>query len=505
MKLLQKFLPLILTLLVGLRIFFLGQNLGVEFDNGWYLSMARTIAETGNYATTFNNSVSSDPNNHQSIYGRVNVQDAKGYTHYPGGVTVGPAGLVPMAFMIKIFGFHPLSYRAFHFCSFLILFYITLVFLFSVTGIVGMLGWFCWAWMVPQFYSVYALEFLSETVALFYIALGLLAFPKRKLLAGLCVALATYTKLLSLLALPPLLLPDLFNKRWKNAFLLSLGFIAGVSFFELYQLLYMVLRFDWKSYLITKQDWLLVLKTGGGMPQGFSFGKWNIWMDLGFRESTPIWLFLIASLIWLLAKKNTRNHFIFQILFAYFTLYALWFLFSCSSGWGRHAYGMLATGSVLLAWGLASMPRLARIGLCFVLVYFLNTATLFIPFDLNPMIERYTQVRFQRGIEGFPPNTFLRAPQDQFVEWLEKNIPRSASIYYVDYYGVAEVSALTGRIFRPLIQTFSRNKSIGGDYLISGPYQAINYPGHIAVSLHYRERCSEEVFRNDYYTLCRLF
>jgi hypothetical protein len=85
---------------------------GVEHDSGWFLGLARSLAETGRYATMVSTIADPTPGGHENIYGQYNVQDEQGRVYFFTESGVYGAGIIPNAIIIKLFGAGFWQYRA---------------------------------------------------------------------------------------------------------------------------------------------------------------------------------------------------------------------------------------------------------------------------------------------------------------------------------------------------------------------------------------------------------
>ena len=83
-------------------IFFASEFGAVEHDSGWYLGVARNLAQRGIYASYTNTIREEGIGAQPSIHGRFSVQDNNGYSYFPAGVTAGPGYVIPQAILLKI-------------------------------------------------------------------------------------------------------------------------------------------------------------------------------------------------------------------------------------------------------------------------------------------------------------------------------------------------------------------------------------------------------------------
>lgn len=231
-----SFYILFSTFLFLLRvILFAGSYGGVEHDSGWYLGVAKNLAENGKYASYTNTVAQDGVGAFPSIHGRFSVQDKQGYVYFPAGVTAGPGYIIPEATILKIFGNGWWQYRAWPLLIFSLLILSLFVVIYLTGGFISLLIFQIWLWAVPQFYIAYAFEAYSETIAFFFLFLSFIFyyfFQKRKsfsfvILSGLFLSFSVLTKDLFLVpacAYIPLLAYELKISKGKKTLIYKLFF-----------------------------------------------------------------------------------------------------------------------------------------------------------------------------------------------------------------------------------------------------------------------------------------
>ena len=165
------------SLLVIARFFFFisTQNGGVEHDSGWYLGVARNMAQKGIYASYTNTIAGTDaPGAAPSIHGRFSVQDAHGYTYFPAGVTVGPGFIVPQAIVYKLFGVGIWQNRVVAYSAFCLLIPLLFYIVYALGGVAPLLFFQVWIWAFPQLFLSMSYEAYGEHLALLYLLSGLM-------------------------------------------------------------------------------------------------------------------------------------------------------------------------------------------------------------------------------------------------------------------------------------------------------------------------------------------
>lgn len=256
------------TALFVLRVcLFAGTYGGVEHDSGWFLGVARTLAERGLYAS-FTNTIP-DPRSSVagSIHNRPGVQYANGFSPFQAGVTVGPGYVVPEAIILRIFGDGFWQYRAWPLIGFAGLLVLLFALAWELGGAWAFLVLAAWLWCVPQLYLPFAYEAFSEHIGVSYFLAGTVlcsrawkknAFEKRRLwAAGILFGLACLTKTILLLcaagAFAALLCAPLFGRFRRSAAAAALlrllgGFLLPQLLFEAYRFDALVLEFNATPY-----------------------------------------------------------------------------------------------------------------------------------------------------------------------------------------------------------------------------------------------------------------
>src|SRR3990167_7690110 len=120
-------------------VFFATHIGGVEHDSGWYLGVARNLAQRGIYASYTNTVTEAMKGTYPSIHGRVSVQDDNGFVYFPAGVTVGPGYIIPEALILKLFGYGWWQFRAWPLLAFMGLLILTFLIIWQVGGLLALI------------------------------------------------------------------------------------------------------------------------------------------------------------------------------------------------------------------------------------------------------------------------------------------------------------------------------------------------------------------------------
>lgn len=299
---------IIISLLSGLFLLriclFVNTYGGVEHDSGWYLGVAKNVAERGIYAS-FTNTIGEDKvGANPTIHGRFGVQDADGYMYFPAGVTVGPGYVFPEALILKIFGNGWWQYRAWPLLAFTFLLFISFYIVKRIGGYVALIIFAVWLWVIPQYYIGYSFEAFSESIAMMFFLLGgwILFRPvsqskKYYFLAGLLFACSYLTKNLFLLPISSLgifVLYDLVKNRnqiRKALFkwiVLFFGIILPIILFQVYQYISLMIMFGRPGVDAVKEDYRLHFLLNGSGIENFTN------LDLEFiRKKINIWIVVL--------------------------------------------------------------------------------------------------------------------------------------------------------------------------------------------------------------------
>lgn len=505
-------------------VFVATQDVGIEHDSGWYLSVVRNLAQKGIYASSINTiGVSDTRGNHPSIHNRFSVQDEQGYSYFPAGVTVGPGFILPEAMIVRLFGSGWVQYRAWPFICFFLLMAVLFSSAYSLGGIVGLVVFQIWLWFYPQIWINQSFEAFSEQIALLYLLGGLILISKKKtslwmtICGGLLIGLSVQTKNLFFLPIPFVVaLFFLMKKNVRLTLFLLLGVMIPTLLFETYRFAYLFSHFGIDSYHAINKDIYLTMKTGGSglaifsrkEPLLFILNKLIVWRHVG----TSL-LFIIAPLVFL-----RKMHKSFPPFFSYLCISCAsilgWYIVLSQTGWFRHALPAVVIGMLLvpslyfraIEWHSKKKSHLTMLVLLGIFFIFLFS------FVSNPLAHgQYFLTRELFRSDRYVPTNSLQGPffvpifsrkdQDAVNAFIAKSVPKQSRLCYEGWFLVAELPVIMDRVIFPL----PRCKA--GDILILGPYQRGRYSlvGESAYAASMiKSKCGQILYTNSSYLLCEI-
>lgn len=509
------------------------QDVGIEHDSGWYLGMARNVAERGIYATYVNTVSESDKQgSYPSIHGRFSAQDKNGYVYFPAGVTVGPTYILPESFFLKVFGNGWVQYRIWPFLAFCLLIPLLFVIILQVSSLFALIFFQVWLWLYPQILLNQSYEALSEHIALLFLLSGFVFLQKTKdfpknnsylSLSGLLLGLSIQTKNVYVLGVifSVIAVFYLSKKLWshnhvKHSLLFLFFLLLPTLLFELYRFIVLFSQFGfmgyWQNNIDIKRTWesggsgTIILRTGVDLR--FVYNKLAVWKHVGvdpFAFALPL---LLVSVLFFKKKSLLAWNLFFSTL-SFFT----WFGLLSSTGWFRHIFPAVLMGMILISTSLEGLFTLVikskKIPLYLLFCLFLSHIIIGMA-SSNLSIPQFviTQNRILNLFKTTYPNKmqgplshphFSRKNQIEASSFIRNNIPTSKKICFYEWALVAELPILSNRVFFPYPRCSTK------DILIIGPYQKGLYALK-NTNLPYIEKhlCKKLVFSNDMYTLCSL-
>lgn len=178
---LKLWAALILSSILIFRVgVFAHKYAGVEHDSGWIMSVARSVADHGIFASMVDTSNGKAPGVLGNIHGRPSIMTEDFHTLFPYAVTVGPGYAIPQAILLKIFGTHFWSLRLWPQITMWILFFLSILFVLTYGGIYSGLLYSLFLYITPRFYVAHSFEAYAETIAILYSFIGLLIFHHRR-------------------------------------------------------------------------------------------------------------------------------------------------------------------------------------------------------------------------------------------------------------------------------------------------------------------------------------
>ena len=522
-----------LFFIARLFLFISIQDVGVEHDGGWYLGMARNVAERGIYASYVNTVATSDkPGSFPSIHGRFSAQDKNGFVYFPAGVTVGPTYIFPESLFLKLFGYGWVQYRLWPFIAFCLLIPLLFYVVLQIGSAFALLFFQAWLWFYPQILLNQSYEALSEHIALLFLLLGFIFLQKvflgpKKIfylgLSGLFLGLSIQTKNVYALGVIFSVAAVLYSSKniWKSDrlkhILLFMFFLAlPTLLFELYRFIILFSQFGlmgyWQNNIDIKRTWesggsgTIILRTG--INPRFVYNKLAVWKHLGVDPFVFVLPLILASPFF---KK--KNSFLFWNIFFSTIIFFTWFGLLSSTGWFRHIFPAILMGMILISTTLGSLFDAVvktKKGVVFLLFcLFLShvligifSNNLAIPsFDISKdRIIRLFQTPYPNKMQGpLSHPIFSRKSQDEVSYFIKNKIHSSKKICFYEWALVAELPVLVDRVFFPYPRCGVK------DILIVGPYQKGIYAlKHTNLPYIQKNLCKKVLFGNDMYTLCTL-
>lgn len=546
------YIPITVLFFVLRAIFFAASFGGVEHDSGWYLGVAKNLALRGIYASYTNTISEEGEGAHSSIHGRFSVQDDKGFSYFPAGVTAGPGYIFPEAFFLKAFGNGFWQYRLWPLSAYAILLFSLFFIVWQIGGLPSLLIFQVWLWAVPQLTTTYAYESYSEDIAFLFLLLsfGLYYLSTRSkkenwfiFFSGLFLSFSFLTKNLFFLLGLSFLLPLLWEV-WKYRkqvikviirwMLFAIGFALPVGLYEGYRYLFLVSHFGFAGWSAINEDIKLTFQSGGSgitslnlknLNWVFMLKKINIWLDVGIKQPFLIWTILLLSPLVVFKYSPKRLRVLIVLFYSSLLISFSWFILISPTGWARHVWQGIVLGMIIVSvtFGLSVRNTLKNfkksafgillitVSLTVLLLGVVRYESLKMGFNLNQdTIEEWRRGRFIRGLEGLPSHPILSlSDQKGLTVFFKDNIKTQDRVYYAGWFIHAEASSLVDKVFYTLDRYFAldqKNPDNGKSYLILGPYQqgpwALEPANYVSDKMS--EMCEKDVFKNSSYSLCLL-
>ena len=516
---------------------------GIEHDSGWYLGVARNLAEKGKYASYVNTIAPEEEGVYPSLHGRYSVQDKDGLSYFPAGVTVGPGYVIPQALLLKIFGSGWWQYRLWPLITFAGLILLIFVLTYNLGGGMAFSLIAVWLWLTPQLTIQFSYEAFGEHIALFYLLLSFYLlfiserFKNKRLVlfafSGFFFSLTVLTKYLFALSgagLGIVFVISILKTRKRireiQYWLVWLLFaILPVLAYEIYRYLYMNINFGNNGWDAINRDFIMHFKNNGSgtnlsnIDWVFIGKKLKFWENVGINPF-PAWLLILFTPYFFLRNEVKKSTSLYLLLFFTFVASSLWFVILSPTGWTRHVWQGLVVGMMLIVVTIAKIWNFKRVRY---LIFAVFVALLFADSPVileekfnatllfgRETLSKWEDERYVGGLQGLPTNVILSfSDQDGLKNYFEKNIDQHDRIYYAGWFLLAEVSPLVDKVFYSLdryLEIGQVNPEGGKSYLLLGPYQKGKF-SIIGEKYHSRkvgELCDKIVYENRSYTLCRL-
>ena len=556
-KTLHTFLFALLIAYQTIRlIVFANVHGGLEHDSGWFLGIARSLAETGTYATLV--STMQDPSV-QAGYDVKNeffqIQDEQGKVVFMVGATVGPAQIVPDAIIIKLFGSGFWQFRTASLLYYALFLGVASWLLYSLGGLAAALLFQVYIFFYPHLSIFLGYESLAEVPVVLYVLLAYTLFAKantvehhrerRFFFSGVAAALALLSKAIALIPLSSLgiLWVALFVRKkitFKDGFITAAGALTVLLVWEVIRFVGIVrgYGFDifWQQVSGRIEFFRLGTQSSGQGDQpgnDFFWYKFFLASEIshpGAILSALTLLIVFAAgpfLIWHFRRAQKFQNLVI-LLWGGWLVHTAWFLAAAQSGWVRRYWTALILAVLLLSllWGVLLRQAKTKSGwlnwtlfVALTLVISLNffsqrqAATLFIS---DALVEKWYQQHLAAQRTRVPWSLVPRQAQQAMADFIA-TLPESARLFYPENHKSAEVATLTGHILypvqrRPLMQPAPNDVVVIGPSLIS-PWTKLNErpmtqaerDGLVGgVIERIKSECPHIIFENSYYILCAL-
>jgi hypothetical protein len=529
---------------------------GVEHDSGWFLGLARSLAETGRYSTMVSTIADPTPGGHENIYGQYNVQDEQGRVYFFTESGVYGAGIIPNAIIIKLFGLGFWQYRAGPLLFFLAGLLLVSYLLYRFGGLLAVLMNHLFLFFYPNLIIFLGYEAMGEIFSLTYVLLAFVLFMiaiqvKRRhylwfLACGLAAGLAITTKPIAFLSLGGLVLAWLLlfwkkQSSLKEGLMMAGGWALVPVLWELIQLVSLTAIFDFQTYQSHLAERIDFFSNEGGSglgiqgPGNFDFFWHKLLIVREISSANDVISFIILLIIFISGPLLIWYHFndklqrsVAILLWGGWFTHSLWFVALSKNGWMRHDWYALMLAVFLLsllvvyAWRMiCERPRwpdvifgslLAGV----LLIGFgqqLNTASLLVS---NKLVERWYNEHLATDHTRIPWILIPRQAQQATVDFIAR-LPSTARIFYPEGHKSAEMAVLTGHILYP-IERRHLMPPAEGDIVLIGPSLISPWRKRTEAHISPAERqafmeevmkqvtreCPRIVFENNYYIICAL-
>ena len=534
---------------------FVAHHGGVEYDSGWFLSVARTLAQHGVYATTVN-PLLTEQTISPSLWGRIGVQDTRGLVYFPAANSVGLGYTMPTALILKLWGSGYWQYRAWPMITFSALIILLLSIARKHGGIVAAVALAVMLWAYPQLSIHFFFEAFSEQIATLFLLLSavLIARESERTRAiiggGLSVGIACSTKTIFLLFVPAtigLLFFTLRRDSWRTRLKLSAFFctmaIVPYILMQMYTTVYMRQTFGVRAHEAVQRDAMLHMQGNGS---GISVlrdmiadaptrmktiesvrrtmtTRIPVWREIfGVRPNTAYWIFFIIMppIVFLAIRRRST---ILIFLTTAPLIPWLWFLIFADSAWGRYMYPSILFAFTASAIAMNQVMKSVRterslamgalmVGIVIMFLRFLMGDRAYMRPDLSQrwMNEQHV-ISSARPVFGFPAlYLFDLAPQQDAVVYITRHTQADDRIVVFGDYLAPELSALPGRVtvvMERFLAGYETRYKQQNNFLVLGPHLVGTFkrPGtETRVQEAREDYCSDTLLLNDGYLVCKL-
>jgi hypothetical protein len=553
---LHKFIIALLVIYQVIRlIIFANTYGGVEHDGGWFLGLARSLAETESYTTMVSTmpdpAIRTGTDVSQKYF---QIQDDEGRIYFFIQGTVGPTQIIPDAVFIKLFGSGFWQFRAASLLFYLLFLVLASWLLFSMGGFWAAFLFQIILILYPHLSVFLGYESLGEvpmiTCILFSFALFSRAITLEEhrtrafFLSGLAASLAVMSKVIALLALASLgfVWAFLFFKKkvtLKEGIIVFVGFISLPIISELVQLITLTRNFGFDIYLKHAQQGLEFFASGSGIEgeaaKGAEFFWYKLFLISEISHPAPMLSFIMLMAITVggpflirYFRNNRQYQSLVALLWGGWMIHTLWFILRAENGWVRRYWVALILGILIfsLLWGVLlrrakEAPGWLSISLFIALTLFIGVnfyshgyaARILISQDI---VDYWHQKHLAAPHTQLPSMIILREEQEAAAAAINQ-LPASGRVFYPERHKSAEMAAVSGRILypierRPLMPAAQGDVVLVGPSLVSPWAKLMERPmtpeEHEiiidSVRARVKSECPQVLFENDYYLICSL-
>lgn len=543
----------LIILLIGYHlvrmIIFINQYGGIEHDSGWFLGVARSLAEQGSYTTMVSTIADPTVGGQDNIYGQFNIQDETGRIYFFTESGVYGAGILPNALVIKLFGAGFWQYRAapllFLCLGLLLLSY----FILQLAGVSGVILFHAYLFFYPHLTIFLGYEAMGEVFSLTYLLLTYLLFllalnnPRWFFWVGFGAGVALMTKPITLLSLGGLVLAAMLAYLHKQMSLkqgvwMVVGLLIPPILWELSQMVTLTMLFDWPSYqnhLLERFDFFANeggsgLGTSGRTDWAFYLHKIeivsHISADTSWVSRIVFGLLLVSGGVLLWQFKQPQPRSIISFFWGGWVVHTVWFVSLSKTGWVRHDWYALIWAICLLSLlfgylvqqSLATQrPHYIALTGLFMVLWLIGVAqqpTLNNWLISPQLVEHWRAAQINTDWTRVPWGLVSRQDQQDVADYLSV-LPKDSHVYYPQGHKSAEMAVLSGRMLyplerRPLMPQHSQDVILVGPSLIS-PWAKLmdkaldlsEQQGLIdSVRAQIKNECEKVLLENDYYLVC---
>lgn len=560
----KKYIPRVLIfsfyLIILLRyLIFVANYGGIEYDSGWFLSVARGLSERGTVATKVNPLLTENRIS-PSLWGRIGVQDKNGYVFLPAANSVGFGYFLPQSIILKVFGFGYWQARFWPIITSILLIFLLAYIAYKLGDFFAALIMAFVFWSFPQIFVNFFFEAFSEQTALLYMLFGIFVLSSVKdkvniakiILGGLLLGLAATTKILMIIFFPIIYLIFIVTLNNCSRFIKIVLLLVLIAFsllpilgYESYKYWYISSQLGSDSYKAIQKDAQTHLSgSGSGMLMmrefmsksgertrlvnelrkdiGVKLWLWNELFGVDNISKYYFWI-VIALIMPIVSYRFWRKNQLFLYLILVPFAQWVWFLILADTPWARYVFPSIIITYVTLSASIGifiskfiqntkdrnSLVAAAIIFSFIALPFFYHHKYVYPSLSIDWFNNLYTKTSIS-PLVGFPAlSIFDLKQQKQAVEYITKNTSTNDKIIVDGEYIAPEIVALTNRsslVVDRFINNYSKYKN-NKNYLVLGPHLVGKYSRDKSFSklaFVKSNYCGNESMQNDGYFVCRI-